>query len=148
VVLPAYLQRPELATRVGPNEVRFSEFARWAGALPAQVTSVLGEDLRLLLGPERVVLFPWYVGTVLDVVAEVEIFRFEPDADGQVHLAAHWRIKDGTRTTLLRTGDTDVGEPTGPGGMDATVAALSRALGRLGREIADAVRATRTPVRR
>jgi hypothetical protein len=146
IALPRYLQQPQLATRVGPNEVRFTEFSRWAGPLPTQVATTLADDLRGALGTERLVLYPWYAGTGLDVVVEVDVTRFEPDQDGQVHLVARWRIKDGTATTLLRAGDADVREPAGAVGVDAVVAALSRALGQLGREIAAAVRATHPSV--
>jgi uncharacterized protein len=148
IVLPPYLQRPELATRVGPNEVRFREFDRWAGSLPSQVASVLGEDLRLSLGTDRIVPFPWYSGTALDVVVEIQVFRFELDRDGQVHLSAHWRLKDPAHSTDLKAADADLREPVGTGGADATVAALSRVLGQLAHEIAEAVVATRPSGRR
>lgn len=142
VVLPRYLQEPALARRVGPNEVRFADFARWAGPLQTQVASTLAEDLRVLLGTDRVVAFPWYPDTVLDVVVEVEVLRFEPDTDGQVHLAGRWKVAD-RAGAVLRGADADVREPVAAADPDTTVAALSRALGRLGREIADGVRATR-----
>lgn len=143
IVLPTYLQRPELATRVGANEVRFREFDRWAGSLPAQVGTVLGEDLRRVLGADRVVLFPWYSGTALDLVVELQVFRFEPDQDGQVHLLGHWRLRDATHAKDVGAADVDLSEKMAAAGPDGEVAALSRALAQLARQIADAVPARR-----
>jgi len=138
IVLPSYLQRPELALRVGPNEVRFREFDRWAGSLPAQVGSVLGENLRRVLGADRVVLFPWYSGTKLDLVVELQVFRFEPDHDGLAHLLGHWRLRDAAHATDLTAADVDLSEPVASRDPDGEVAALSRLLAQLARQIADA----------
>ena len=138
IVLPSYLQRPELALRVGPNEVRFRELDRWAGSLPAQVGSVLGEDIRRALGADRVVLFPWYSGTKLDLVMELQMFRFEPDRDGQAHLLGHWRLRDAAKATDLTSADVDLSEKVPSPGPDGEVAALSQLLARLARQVADA----------
>jgi hypothetical protein len=143
IVLPPYLQRPEMATRVGANEVRFREFDRWAGSLPTQVGTVLGEDLRRVLGADRVVLFPWYSGTTLDLVVELQVFRFEPDQDGLVHLLGHWRLRDAAHAKDLGSADVDLSEKMASVDPDGEVAALSRALAQLARQIAGAVPAGR-----
>ncbi len=143
ITVPAYLQRAELATRVGVNEVRYREFDRWAGSLPAQVGTVLAEDLRRVLGADRIVLYPWYSGTALDVIVELQIFRFEPDKDGLVHLLAHWRMRDPVHATDLRAADVDITEKTASADADGAVAGLSGALAQLAGQVADAVPARR-----
>ena len=137
--LPSYLQRPELATRVGDNEVRFRPLDRWAGSLPAQLSAVLAEDLRRLTGAGRVVQFPWYSGTELDLVVELDVFRFEPAKDGAAHLLGHWRLREAAPAKELRSDDVDLSEKIATPDPDGEAAALSRVLGQLAQRIAAAV---------
>jgi uncharacterized lipoprotein YmbA len=141
VTLPRYLEESSLARRVGSNEVRFSDFDRWAGPLEGQVSTTLAENLHTLLGADRLVVFPWYQDAMVDAAVAVDVFQFEPAEDGQAHLAARWKLtsRDGT---LVRTADVDLREPVNGRSTDATVAALSGVLGRLAQDIANAVRAS------
>ena len=45
VMLPDYLKRSELATRVEPDQVQFSDIDRWAEPLRNDFPRVLSEDL-------------------------------------------------------------------------------------------------------
>jgi hypothetical protein len=141
VVLPRYLARPELVLRVAPNEIRPSEYDLWASSLQSQVERTLAANVATLLASDRVVVYPWYRGVALDFVVRVDVARFEPDEDG-AHLIARWVIVDG-RGTMVRSGDTDLHEPMASRNAVAAAAAMSRALGGLSREVADAINAVR-----
>jgi uncharacterized lipoprotein YmbA len=136
VTLPQYLDRPELVWRVGPNEVRQAKSEFWAGSLAKQFSATLTENLRALLGPSEIVSYPWYPGTRLDVVVEVDVVRFELANDGAAHLVARWRLRKGTN--VARAEESSFDRPV-TGDTGATVAALSELLGDLSRAIADAV---------
>src|SRR2546422_9243076 len=54
ILLPGYLDRAQLVTRVGPNEVRFAPFDRWAEPLAESFGRTLQQDLLGVLGADRV----------------------------------------------------------------------------------------------
>ena len=47
--LPRYLDRPEIVTRVGPNEVKPALFDYWGGSLSRQFETVLAQNLQTLV---------------------------------------------------------------------------------------------------
>ena len=138
---PAYLERPELATRVAPNELRFSTNSRWAEPLGPGFTRVLAADLSARLGPQRVVRAPWYGTTHIDAVLEIEIDHFEPDTtSGTARVVAHWTLKDPHGQRELRGGTSVLERPLGAAAHHtAAVAALSQVLDDFSRDLAQAV---------
>jgi uncharacterized protein len=142
ITLPGYLDRPELATRVDPERVRYSAFDRWAEPLPRQLERILGEDLGRALGTVGIVAYPWYPSVPLDVAVRVNVLAFELDAGGVARLEAAWTLRDPGTARVFRQGRSSFAEPVAPGGADTAVAALSRALARLAAELAAAIEAT------
>ena len=57
--LPGYLDRPEIVTRVNPDELELAELDNWAEPLKDNITRVLAENISRLLCTEDVVIFPW-----------------------------------------------------------------------------------------
>jgi uncharacterized protein len=142
IELPAYLDRPELVMRVGPNEVRSATSDYWAGSLTKQLETTLSQNLQALLGPASVETYPWYSRSRPGVIVEVDFLQFEPASDGQAHLRAGWRVKAGDPPTLVASSEANLARPTNPDAASA-VAALSELLAQLSREIAAAVRGGR-----
>jgi uncharacterized protein len=142
VTLPPYMDRPELVTRVGPNEVRSAAFDYWAGSLAKQFETTLSHDLQALLGPSSVQSYPWYAGAQADVVIEADVLQFERAVDGQAYLRARWRLRKGKSGEVLRAGESNLAHQAAPD-AGSTVAALSELLGQFSRELADAVRTCR-----
>jgi uncharacterized lipoprotein YmbA len=141
VTLPPYLNRPEMASRVAPNQLRFDEFNRWAEPLKDNFFNVLATELDAQLGLERIVRYPWYSTTTMDYVVVVAVQRFEAQPSGEVTLDARWGIGDGKGTTLANR-DSHFSRP---GGSPAVVAAAMSALvSDLAGEIATALQQTST----
>jgi uncharacterized lipoprotein YmbA len=139
ITLPQYLDRPELVTRVGPNEVRSAAFDYWAGSLAKQFETTLSHDLQALLGPSSVQTSPWYAGARPDLIVEVDVLQFERAVDGQAHLRARWRLRKGSSAEVQRAGESNLAHPAAED-AGSTVAALSELLGQFSRELADAIR--------
>jgi len=139
IELPPYLDRPELVTRVGPNEVRSAAFDYWAGSLSKQLKTMLSQNLQALLGPASVETYPWYSPSRLDVIVEVDFLQLEPATDGLAHLRALWRVKAGDPNKVIASSEPDLSRPTAPDAGSA-VATLSELLAQLSGEIATAVR--------
>jgi len=134
VTLPPYLDRREVATRLGPERVAYSSQDRWAGPLEELFFRALAEDLRASLPAREVVRWPWPLGAPPEVAASVEVLRFEADSTGGATLEARWTVTPRGRPPV--SGETRVHEGGAPGDADVSVSALGRAVGVLARDIA------------
>ena len=139
IQLPEYLDRPQIVTRVSPNEVRFAEFERWAAPLAGSFSSTLAENMSTFLGTDRIALYPWKATTPIDCRVEIEVSRFDGKPGDSVLLQSHWIVFSEDRKRVLGTKTSSLSEPVNGKGYEALVAAQSRALAALGREIAEAV---------
>src|SRR5262245_66066254 len=54
IMLPKYLDRPQIVTRASRNQLTLGEFDRWAEPLQDNVTSVLAENLARLIPTDPV----------------------------------------------------------------------------------------------
>ncbi len=142
VSVPEYLRRPQMVTRVGPNQISYAEYDRWAETLDNSLAQVLGEDLSSVLGGADIALHPWYSTTPLDFVVQIEVQRFERDASGAAQLVCVWVLKDGASGDRVTGGQFERNEPAESETTAASVAAQSRLLGVLALEIATAVSGT------
>jgi len=135
VRLPGLLDRPQIVTRLGADEIDEAEFHRWGEPLAESVPRVLAENLAALRKTERVTLFAWDPAQAVQHQVVVDVMRFDGAMGGDVVLDARWRIlaTDGKDLAANRSLLT---QPTGGAGYPAAVAAMSRALAALSREIA------------
>ncbi len=140
VSVPAAVDRPQIIVSTGPNEVRLDEFNRWASPLQDNISRVVAENLVAMLGTPRVTLFPQTLSADADFRAAIEVQRFESAPGEAATLDAVWTVSR-TKSGKSQTGRTTVREPAPEKGFDALAAAHSRAVARLSRDIADAVRA-------
>jgi uncharacterized lipoprotein YmbA len=140
VELPKYLDRPQIAVRSGANELFYDETHRWAEALQDNVTTVLAENLARLVPTDRVTVFPWGRTTTIDYQVIAEFSRFDADAGGNVVLSATWKLYHEQDREVLAQKKTEITEPVDGTGYTNIVAAQSRALASLSREIAGAIR--------
>lgn len=139
VSVPAAVDRPQIVVRTGPNQVRLDEFNRWASPLPDNIARAVAENLAAMLGTPRVTLSSQTVSGAADYRAAIEVQRFESALGEQATLDAVWMINR-TKDGKSQTGRTTVREPAPEPSYDALAAAHSRALARLSRDMADAVR--------
>jgi len=140
VELPKYLDRPQIAMRSGANELFYDETQRWAETLQDNVTAVLTENLSRLVPTDRVAVFPWGRTTTIDYQVEAQISRFDADANGNVVLSANWKLYREHNREVVAQKKSTFTEPVDGAGYTDIVAAQSRALASLSREIAGAIR--------
>ena len=136
-----YLDRPQIVTRTGENELEMDEFHRWAEPLRQNFTRTLAENLAALLNTEVVLALPWSRTLPLDYNVVMTVIRFEGRPGGTVELIARWGllVGDSDEETLTTVQKSAISEPTDGSTYEALVAAHSRALAKLSREIADAI---------
>jgi uncharacterized lipoprotein YmbA len=142
VRIPDYLDRPQIVTRSGRNELKLSEFDRWAGSLESDVNRVLVEDIFSLLPADRFSVVRWtpYLESQAPASYRVEVLldRFEGKLGDSVLLKAQWKVfsKDGS---LLLQKESRISEQMNGSGYDALVAAMSNALEKLSRDISGGI---------
>jgi uncharacterized lipoprotein YmbA len=136
MVLPGYLQRPQIVTRAGANAMMLAEFDIWIEPLEAMVTRRLADNLSILLASDRVLILPSPLAVRFDYRVDVEVLQFDAGADQEVILDALWTVS-GDSPSALRQGRARITEPVAPPhGYTEIAAAMSRSLERLSREIA------------
>ena len=139
VRVPAYLDRPEIATRVASTEVTFSPTDRWAEPLSTSLRRIVAENLGANLGTEEVVAFPWPVGTHLDWTVALDVVRFERTPAGEVEVAARWVVREGAGGRVRIVRETRHTERADGGGTAAVVEAWNKAVAALSSDIATAL---------
>ena len=139
VALPDYLDRPQIVIRSSPNKLDLAEFDRWAAPLGEAFARVLAENLATMIPTHRVAVFPWPRSAQVDYEVTVEVTQFEGRLGGECSLVARWSIFGGENKALLTTGKSSLSESAG-GDYEALVAAESRLVGALSRDIAGALR--------
>jgi hypothetical protein len=139
VTIPGYLDRPELVVRVSENEIALSGTDRWAEPLSDNLARTLEENLAGLLPGSSYVDYPWFESQAPDYALSLDVRRFEADASGAVVLDVTWRLARGDAPLEART--VRLQETAEGPDRTAAVAAQSRALAELSRQIAAGVRA-------
>lgn len=143
VMIPDYLDRPQLVTRTSRNELTLSEYNRWAGSFGSDALRVLEENLDTMLVADGVTVVSWRRGVPNDFRVAVQISRFDVTEGEEAVLKAQWVIygKDGKSVLLLR--ESDVRKPVTGSGYDSAVEAMGQALADLSRDILQGVRLVR-----
>ena len=141
VSMPDYLDRPQIVTRVSDNEIKLDEFSRWAEPLKDSFTRALVQNLSTLLNTAKVVRTTRSAGVPMALQVGVEVVQFDGALGGDVVLIAKWGLFEPDGKRLLMGKASSFKEPTGAATYEAFVAAESRAIAALSREIAEEIKA-------
>lgn len=143
VRMPDYLDRPQIVTRSGNNELKLAEFDRWGGSLDNDMNQVLVENLSILLPRDRYFITRWSPTLASDLPSayrvEVVVERFEGNLGKTVVLKAQWGVT-GEENSPPLTRQSQISEKVRGRGYDDQVAAMGRALEKLSREIAATIK--------
>lgn len=140
VQIPEYVDRPQIVTRTAPDRLALSEFNRWGGSLSKDFLRVLTENLSALLGSDRVVSYPWAERLEPTYRVALDVQQFDGQLGQAVVLKVTWIVTGREGKTPLAVRKSDIREPVSDKDYDALVAAHSRAVAALSREIADEIR--------
>lgn len=136
VRLPEYLERPKIVTRVTPNRLQLADSHRWAEPLSENIPRVMGENLSVLLGTDRILLYPWPSSRTTDYQIIAEVYNFENESDGAARLVVRWSVKGQDGGILLSERRSNYRVPAKSQGQEGLVVALNEVLGSFCREIA------------
>jgi hypothetical protein len=139
VKIADYLNRTDIVTRETSSTLHFAEFEQWAGSFEDGLTRALAENLGFLLGSERIYVHPWPQAVPVKYRVALEVIQFDGKLAGEACLIARWSVLGGEPGKPLAVKRSSIQEPTGGSGYEDLVAAQSRALAKLSREIAEAI---------
>jgi len=139
VSMPDYLDRPQIVTRVSENEIKLDEFSRWAEPLKESFYTALVDNLSTLLNQEKIIKTSHNLGTPTTLQVGVEVLQFDGALGGDVVLSVKWGLFGERGKNVLIAKRSSFKEPTGAATYEALVAAQSRAVAALSREIAEAI---------
>jgi uncharacterized lipoprotein YmbA len=140
VEIPIMLDRPQIVTRSGPNKLNIDEFNRWAGRLDESFARVLAQNISLLLATDQVAVYPWQTDFKPLYRIALKINYFEGQWGKDVLLEAIWSVTGLQSQTTPGMQKTTINEPlSAEQNYEALVAAHSRAIARLSRDIAQEI---------
>jgi uncharacterized lipoprotein YmbA len=136
-----YLDRSKIITRTSDNRIDLSEYDQWAGSFEDNLIHVLAENIGAMVPTEQIYLYPWRTSLPTDFQVVVDIVRCDGRLEGDVLLVARWRILAGQEKEVLTVRRSSISEAVRYPGYEALVAAQSRALAILSREIVEQIHA-------
>lgn len=136
VEIPDYLERPQIVTRDGRNVLLLAEYDRWGGSLSDNIAAVLAENLGLLLGSDRVYLYPRMEAEKADYSVAMRVLRLDCTLGSHVLLKAQWTLYAGPGRKDAATHVATFTEKLGDKRYETMVAAVGRTLEQVSREIA------------
>ena len=137
--MPRYLQTPQIVTRRGESRIEYAELHRWAGSLESECLRVIGENLALLLGSQRVVGYPLSGPFPLKYRVRLDVERFDGRPGDAVAMRVRWVVVDADRGGVLAVGLSNLRASVETRSIDDLVGAHSTVLEYLSREIAERI---------
>jgi len=138
--LPQLLDRPQIVTRTNPNIIRIVEFSQWSEPLRVNFARVLAENLTILLDSEQIIIFPFLKEALFDYQVTVEVTRFDGNFEEGAQMRTSWTIWGPKRRQVLLKKYSRFSEPVSGDDIEALVAAKSRTIADLSKEIAEAIK--------
>ena len=144
VEIPESIDRPQIVTRTGANELVVAEFDRWGGSLDSEISGALVATVRDRLASQQIAVAPWRSAILSGVGpsyrAAVSVSRFDGIPGQSVVLQGRWELI-GQSGESLGVREATVTEKIDGAGYDALVAAMQKVLVRFGQQLADSVAA-------
>jgi uncharacterized lipoprotein YmbA len=143
VTVPEIVDRPQLVLRSSPSRVEIADLARWAAPLKSEIPRVIADHLARLLDGARTSTSAQRATGLPDYRVLIDVQRFESAPNEGATIQALWEVR--ARIGAPLAGRSLVTEPAGAG-YDDLVAAHSRALTAVSRDISAAIAKLRSSV--
>lgn len=140
VSVPDIVDRTNIVLGVAPNQVEVSDAYRWAEPLRSAIPRVLAETLSRELRTPRVFASRAGASGPVDYRIAVEVQRFESSLETGATIVAIWTIVPTAKDAAIRNGRSVAEEPLPTRDPQGLAVAHGRALDKIGRDIAAAIR--------
>ena len=135
VDFPAYLDRTQIVTRLGPNQLHLAEFDQWAEPLRDNFQRALAENLAGQLCAKPLTTYPWPVGGHPDKQIVLQVAQFDGNLGQDATLRVSWSVVDPDGKSLAWR-STEYQEAVSGPGYEALAAAESRLVEKLAKDVA------------
>lgn len=139
VTIPESLKRSQIVTRKHGNYYEFNDFNRWAGVLEKDLAAVVGDNLGILLGTQKLDYFPWMRHFTPTYRVVIDIQRLDGALAGEAVLAARWAVADSEGRELLAAGRNVLRQPLQEAGFAGLVKAESLLVADLCEKVAEEI---------
>ena len=134
------LDQPQIITRTGQNSLVADEFNRWSGDFQSDIQRIIGENISILLPTNQVMLSQEINLVPYDFQVIVNIRKFDGTLGGAITLNADWTVAGKGKDKTVIAKKLVLQESTNGADYQDYVAAQSRLLENLSREISDEIR--------
>lgn len=141
VMLPEYLERSALVTRISPNQLSIHQGHQWAGSLQDEILRIVAADLKSACPGVTVLPHPWTGSDSPTVRFRLSILSFEGRPGGELDLNAAWYVEDKRTDQAPLRRETHVRRNVNGDDLEAYAAAMGQALAGLAHEMAKDVAA-------
>jgi uncharacterized lipoprotein YmbA len=136
VILPDYLDRSALVTRISPNQLNIHQGHHWAGSLRDEILRVVSANLKSACPGVTVLPHPWSGSDPPTVRLRLSILSFEGHPGGEVDLKVAWYVEERRADQAPLRRETHVRRSVKGDDLEAYAAAMGQALAGLSREMA------------
>ena len=138
--IPQYLERFQIATRIGENRLNFSESNQWGENLRKNLMRTLSRNLSRLLSTHDIGTPLKRSSSTPDYRVQIYIEQFERDVDLKVKLSARWQISGNESSEPLGIYSQEmVSLPTEKDDYDQMVTFMRQLYGELSSKIAESI---------
>ena len=135
VDFPSYLDRSQIVTRTGANQMHLAEFDQWIESPHDNFQRALTDNLSRLICAKPLFTYPWPVGGHPDRQVVIQVARFDGALGQEAVLQVSWSVLDADHKTLeWRSGD--YREPVSGPDYASLAAAQSRLVEKFAKEVA------------
>lgn len=140
-----YLNRPQIVTRSSTNEIKLHDFHYWGEPLSSNFTTVLAQNLSVLLSTDRIFIFPYRnkQNLPLQYQVVVDVIRFDGEPGVEASLLAQYYILEleGNQRKQIVIRQPSFSKPLADKSFETLVATMSELVADLSRDIAGEIKA-------
>ena len=135
VLVPGYIDRPQIITKTASAEIKFSEFNRWAEPIDSMFQRVLTQNIKTLTNSDQITSYPWAPEQTFEFTLRMKLIKFENNEAGDALLVANWILVKHNDESTPRANFSEFRASASNSSYAARVAALNDTLSQFSREI-------------
>lgn len=136
---PKLLDRPQIITRSSNNQIERQEFHQWGGSLEQEFLQILTDNLETLTQSSRIYVYPWDSRRRPQYQVRLTVSRFDGQLGKNLHLRVRWQLLRERGKSEIKVRQSTITEAVTGETFSDYVAAQSRAIAQLAREISAAL---------
>ena len=148
VEIPKLMDRDQIVTEDGMNQVHLAEFHQWGAPLNDNISRVVAQNLGALRSDDIVYAYPWAAYDLIEIRIVLNFLDIELSPGKRAALDANWAIINERNQKILKYGRSRVDRPLVAASYNEAIRGLSLALGQLSHELAQALQESAGTLRR